>query len=209
MTEQAAPETAGHELRKLKETIAGVLESAKQHGASQAEASANTASGLSVGTRMREVETLEFHRDQGLTVTVYFGQRKGSASTSDLRTEYLSETVAKACSLARFAAEDDCAGLADAARMARDVADPGLSHPWPIEAPQAIDLALECEAAALDTDPRINNSEGAALSTHHGFSVYGNSHGFLEGYADTEHSLSCAVLASDGQEMQRDFEYSV
>ncbi len=192
----------------LKERVADALALARQLGASQAEASASFGSGLSVTVRMRSVETLEYRRDQGLGVTVYFGQRKGSASTSDLSVRAIEESVRKACSLARYTAEDPCAGLADAGRLARDIPNLDLWHPWSIEADKAIDLATQCEAAALGHDARITNSEGASVNASDGAHVYGNSHGFLAGYRDTHHGLSCAVLAGDGTQMERDFEYT-
>ena len=194
---------------ELEATIAAVLRQAEEAGASQAAASASAGSGLSVTVRKQAVETLEYHRDQGLSVTVYFGQQKGSASTSDLQPGSIEETVSKACSLAQYGAEDAAAGLADPERMATDFPDLELYHPWALEADQAIELATTCEAAALEQDERINNSEGATVSSHEGCSVYGNSHGFLAGYPDSQHSLSCAVLAAEGSDMQRDFEYTV
>ena len=194
---------------QLEATITDVLRQAEELGASQAAVSASTGSGLSVTVRKQAVETLEYHRDQGLSVAVYFGHRKGSASTSDMQPGSLQETVRKACSLASYGAEDPAAGLADPDRMATRFPDLQLYHPWSLETDQAIDLATTCEAAALAQDDRINNSEGATVSSHEGCSVYGNSHGFLAGYPDTQHSLSCAVLAAEGSDMQRDFEYSV
>ena len=158
---------------------------------------------------MREVETLEYHRDQGVGITVYFGQRKGNASTSDLGPDALEESVQRACGLAKYAAADDCAGLADADRLAHSIPDLDLDHPWQIEPPEAIALATECEAAALDQDARITNSEGASVGTSSGCSVYGNTHGFLEGYRSTNHSLSCAVVAAENGQMERDYEYTV
>lgn len=192
----------------LKERIAAALALARQLGASQAEASASFGSGLSVTVRMRSVETLEYRRDQGLGVTVYLGQRKGSASTSDLGARAIEETVRKAVSLARYTAEDPCAGLADPERLARDIPDLDLWHPWALDAPAAIELATQCEVAALDADPRITNSEGASVSAGEGARAYGNSHGFLAGYRDTHHGISCAVLASEAGHMERDFEYT-
>jgi PmbA protein len=192
----------------LKGRVAAALAIARQLGASQAEASASFGAGLSVTVRMRSVETLEYHRDQGLAVTVYFGHRKGSASTSDLSPAAIEETVRKACSLARYAAEDDCAGLADAERLARVIPPLDLCYPWSLQPDQAIDIATRCEAAAFDADPRITNSEGASISAHDGCRVYGNSHGFLDGYPSSSHSLSCAALASDVGGMERDFEYT-
>jgi PmbA protein len=193
----------------LEEAVTDVLQQAAGQGASQAEASASFGSGLSVTVRKQDVETLEYHRDQGLSVTVYFGTRKGNASTSDMQPESVAETVRKACALARYGAEDDAAGLADAELMATEFPDLSLCHPWLLDAEQAIKLATVCEAAALDFDKRIDNSEGATVNTHEGCQVYGNSHGFLAGYADSHHSLSCAVLASQGSDMQRDFEFTV
>jgi PmbA protein len=193
----------------LKEHVEQVLNLARELGATDAEASASFSSGLSVTVRMRDVETLEYHRDQGIGLTVYFGQRKGSASTSDLGSDALEESVRRACGLAKYAAEDDCAGLADADRLARSVPDLDLCHPWSIDPAQAIVLATDCEAAALDSDSRITNSEGATVGTSSGCSVYGNSNGFIEGYRTSQHSLSCAVVAADNGQMERDYDYSV
>jgi PmbA protein len=193
----------------LKERVGEALATARRLGASQAEVSASRGAGLSATVRMREVETLEYHRDQGLAVTVYFGWRKGSASTSDLEAETVTETVTKACSLARYAAEDKFAGLAAPERLATEIPDLDLYHPWELEPGAAIELAAACEAAGLNEDARITNSEGATVSTHTGTRVYGNSHGFLAGYPSSQHSLSCAVLASDQGVMERDFEYTV
>jgi PmbA protein len=192
----------------LETIIAQVLEEARARGATAAEAAVSQNSGLSIGVRLGQVETLEHQRDRSLGLTVYFGQRKASASTADFSAAAVQATVAKACSIARFTAEDACAGLADANLMQTRVIDLDLSHPWDIDAPAAIELARECEAAALAVDPRINNSEGASLSTHRGLHVYGNTHGFVGGYPTTSHSLSCVVLAGSGDEMQRDYWYS-
>jgi PmbA protein len=202
------PEHREPSVEDLQERVAGALALARQLGASQADASASFSSGLSVTVRMRSVETLEYHRDQGLGVTVYFGHRKGSASTTDLGAAAIEESVRKACSLARYTAEDGCAGLADADRLARSIPALDLWYPWPLDAAGAIDLATRCEAEALDSDSRITNSEGASVSSHEGSRAYGNSHGFLQGYRDTHHSLSCAALASHGEQMERDFEYT-
>ncbi|MCC5795009.1 MAG: metalloprotease PmbA [Chromatiales bacterium] len=196
-------------VEELNSVIAEALALASRLGASQAEASASAGTGLSVTVRKREVETLEHHQDQGLGVTVYLGQKKGSASTSDLRPAAVEETVRKALSLARFGAEDAAAGLADPERLATDIPDLHLYHPWAVTPAGAIEIATRCEAAALDTDPRIDNSEGASLSTYAGSRCYGNSHGFLAGYRDSQHSLSCAVIARAGAQMERDYEYTV
>ena len=189
--------------------VAEALSYARKQGASQAEASASNNTGLTLRVRMREVETLESHQDHSLGVTVYRGKRRGSASTSDLAPGAVRETVDKALSLARFAAEDEYAGLADAERMATDFPDLDLYHPWDIEAEQAAELALECEAAALDSDPRISNSEGAGVDTGESSFAYGNSHGFLQSGRSSNHSMSCVVLSEQEGQMERDYDFSV
>ena len=192
----------------LQSIIERALEEARARGASQAEAAVSQDTGLSVSVRLGEVETLEHQRDRSMGITVYFGQRKGSASTADFSLDAVRATVAKACSIARFTAEDACSGLADAALMASAPSNLDLSHPWNITADRAIEIAKSCEASALAFDPRINNSEGASLGTHQGLHVYGNTHGFVGGYPTTSHSLSCVVLAGTGEDMQRDYWYS-
>ncbi len=192
----------------LESIIERALEEARTRGASQAEAAVSQDTGLSVGVRLGEVETLEHQRDRSMGITVYFGQRKASASTADFSPDAVRATVAKACSIARFTAEDACAGLADAELMAKSPPDLDLSFPWNVTADRAIEIAKSCEAAALAFDPRINNSEGASVSTHQGLHVYGNTHGFVGGYPTTSHTLSCVVLAGTGEEMQRDYWYS-
>jgi PmbA protein len=192
----------------LESIIERALEEARARGASQAEAAVSQDTGLSVGVRLGEVETLEHQRDRSMGITVYFGQRKGSASTADFSLDAVRATVAKACSIARFTAEDAASGLADAELMARTPLDLDLSHPWNVSADRAIEIAKSCEAAALEFDARVNNSEGASLGTHQGLHVYGNTHGFVGGYPTTSHTLSCAVLAGTGDDMQRDYWYS-
>jgi len=194
--------------RDLEAIVGAALDEARAKGADQAEGAVSQSSGLSVGVRLGQIETLERSGDRSLGLTVYFGKRKASASTADLTPTAVSATVAKACSIARFTAEDPCAGLADAQLMQTRRLDLDLAHPWDIDAEQAIELALSGEAAALSFDKRINNSEGASLSTHQGLHVYGNTHGFLGGYPTTSHSLSCVVLAGSGDEMQRDYWYT-
>jgi PmbA protein len=194
--------------KDLESIIERALDDARSRGASQAEAAVSQDTGLSVGVRLGEVETLEHQRDRSMGITVYFGQRKGSASTADFSLEAVRATVAKACSIARFTAEDPCSGLADAALMARSPPDLDLAHPWNIAADRAIEIAKSCEAAALAFDSRFNNSEGASVSTHQGLHVYGNTHGFVGGYPTTSHTVSCVVLAGTGEDMQRDYWYS-
>ena len=192
----------------LETIIDHALREARARGATQAEAAVSQDTGLSVSVRLGEVETLEHQRDRSMGITVYFDKRKGSAGTADFSAEAVRDTVAKACSIARFTAEDACAGLADAELMASSPPDLDLSHPWSLSADHAIELAKTCEAAALGFDPRINNSEGASIASHRGLHVYGNTHGFIGGYPTTSHTLSCVVLAGTGDEMQRDYWYS-
>jgi PmbA protein len=192
----------------LESIIEHALAEARARGASQAEAAVSQDTGLSVGVRLGEVETLEHQRDRSMGITVYFGQRKGSASTADFSLQAVDATVAKACSIARFTAEDASSGLADAALMAKAPPDLDLSHPWNVTADRAIEMAKACEAAALGFDARINNSEGASVGTHQGLHVYGNTHGFVGGYPTTSHTLSCVVLAGTGEDMQRDYWYT-
>jgi PmbA protein len=192
----------------LQDLVCLALAEARRVGASDAEVGVSVETGLSVTARLREVETLEYQRDRGMGVTVYRGKRKGSASTGDLSARAIRDTVAKAHSIAGFTAEDECAGLPDPDTLARDFPDLDLFHPWSIDPDAARDLAIACEAAALDADPRIGNSEGASLSSHRGLRVFGNSLGFLGSSSTTLHSLSCVVVAEAGEEMQRDYWYS-
>jgi PmbA protein len=192
----------------LESIIELALQEAKVRGASQADAAVSQDTGLSVGVRLGEVETLEHQRDRSMGVTVYFGSRKGSASTADFSLDAVRATVAKACTIARFTAEDASAGLADADLMARAPQDLDLSHPWNLSADRAIEIAKASEAAALSFDSRINNSEGASVGTHQGLHVYGNTHGFIGGYPTTSHTVSCVVLAGSGDDMQRDYSYT-
>jgi PmbA protein len=152
---------------------------------------------------------LNINRDKGVSVSVYFGQQKGHASTSDLSPQALQDTVAAACNIARYTAKDEFCGLANADLMATHIPDLDLHHPWDISVDSAIELAKVCEAEALSVDARITNSEGAAISTYEGMFAYANTHGFNAGYASSRHSLSCSVIADDGQDnMQRDYWYS-
>jgi PmbA protein len=196
-------------ISELMEVVGLALTLARAAGASQAEADASLQRGLSATVRLGEVDTIEYHRDRGLSVTAYFGQAKGSASTADLRPQAVRETVQKAAAIARHTARDEFAGLADPEALAHDVPDLDLYHPWDLAPEQAITLARDCEAAGLQSDARLKNSEGASVNTHSGVRVYGNSHGFLQGYPSTSHSIGCALVAEEGEEMQRDYWHSV
>src|SRR5246127_253469 len=193
----------------LTDLVSLALEEARRQGASQAEADASVSSGLSVSVRLGEVDTVEYQRDRGLAVTVYFGKRKGSASTADLAPGALLETVGKACAIARYTAEDPYAGLIEPEALARDIPDLDLDHAWALTPERAIELARACEAAGLAVDARVRNSEGGSVGTQRHTGVYGNSLGFLAGYSATSHSLSCSLIAEDGEEMQRDHWYTV
>jgi PmbA protein len=198
----------GTRIPELKNIVADALARASQLGASQAEADVSLQKGLTTTVRLGEVETVEYQRDRGMGVTVYFGKRKGSASTADLSARAVAETVEKACDIARYTAEDECAGLADPEELARNVPDLDLDHPWELSPEQAVECARACEAAGREVDSRITNSEGATVGSHRGVRVYGNSHGFLDGYPSTSHSISCVLLAQVGDDMQRDYWYS-
>jgi PmbA protein len=168
----------------------------------------NEDAGLSVNVRMGEVETVERTRDRGVGLTVYFGQRKGSASTADLQPDSLRATVEQACAIARHTEADPAAGLADADRMATDLREFDGWHPWPLDADRAIALALEAEAAGRGADARISNSDGAGAYSSESVSVYANSHGFLGAERGTSHSLSVSLIAGNGDKMQRDYWYT-
>ncbi len=196
-------------LDRLSDLARDLLARARAQGASQAEVSCDEDRGLNVNVRMGAVESVESTRDRSIGITVYFGQRKGSASTADLRAESLEATVAQACAIARHTEDDPASGLADAERMATDAREFDSWHPWRLEADEAVDLALACEAAGRDADPRIANSDGASASTGESIGVYANSHGFLGRERDTHHSISCALIAGEGEDMQRDGWYSL
>jgi len=201
-------------LDHLAELSQRLLADAKRRGASQAEVSCSEERGLNVNVRMGEVETVESTRDRGIAVTVYFGKRKGSASTADLREESLEATVEQACAIARYTEDDDAAGLADAALMARppeggEFPEFDQWHPWALDADRAIDLALACERAGRDSDPRIANSDGASVGSGESLAVYANSHGFVGRERNSQHSIGCALIAGQGDAMQRDGWYSI
>lgn len=195
--------------RQLTDVAALALEEARRQGAAQCEADASVSQGLSVCVRLREVDTIEYQRDRGLGVTVYFGKRKGAASTADLGAAAVRETVAKACAIARYTAEDPYAGLVEPEALARDIPDLDLDHAWDLTPERAIELARECEAAGLAVDARLNNSEGASVNSQRHSGVYGNSLGFLAGYSTTSHSVSCSLIAEADEEMQRDYWYTI
>lgn len=204
LTNRSAPDTD-----TLCSLIAQLLDEGRAHGATAAEASIDTGSGLAVTVRLGEVETIEHHRDKVLGVTVYIGKQKGSASTSDLSERAIADTVQAACAIARYTQEDANAGLVEPELMAKTIPDLDLHHPWDLAPDEAIGLAETCETEARTLDARINNSEGATVNTHRGQHVYGNTTGFLGAWSWTGHSIECTVIAEDASGMQRDSWYSV
>ena len=197
------------QMDEVKESVSKVLELAKSLGADGAEVAMSRQQGLSVGTRLGEVENVEFTSDGALGITVYQQGRKGSASTADLSEKALTQAVEAAVNIAKYTSEDNCSGLADKDLLAMQTQDLDLYHPKELSTEQAIDIAKECEHSALESDTRITNSDGASLDCFSGFKVYGNSYGQLVGYPSSRHSLSCVVIAGNGSEMQRDYAYDV
>jgi PmbA protein len=192
----------------LQQLAEDVLKHARAKGATASEVDVSEGFGQSVGVRCDEVETIEFNRDKGVGITVYVGQRKGYASTSDFSPQALRETVEAALDIARFTAEDDCAGLADAALMAKECPDLDLYHPWALTVEEAIAIAKRCEQAAFDASPLVSNSEGASVSTQEAHFVSANSLGFMGGYPTSRHYISCSVIAGEQDAMQRDDWYT-
>ena len=193
---------------RFREITGDVLVQARGRGATAAETEVSESIGQSVTVRQGEVETIEYTRDKGLSLTVYIGQQRGHASTTDLSAQAISDTIDKALTIARFTAADDCAGLADADLLARDFPDLDLYRPWGISVERSIELAQACEAAAFAVDKRITNSEGASVGTHDAHFVYANSLGFVGGYPSSRHHISCAVIAGKDEAMQRDDWYT-
>ena len=197
------------QLAEIQSKVADTLKLALKKGATQAEASMSKVEGISVSSRLREVENIEFTNDGGLGISVYVGKHKGSASTADLSMEALALAVEKAVDIAKYTSEDPCTGLADAELIATEFPDLDLYHPVPLDPQKAIKTAVAAESAALDYDPRITNSDGASYNANMGMRVYGNTHGINAGYTSSRYSLSCMVIASDNDDMQRDYAYTV
>lgn len=185
-----------------------VLDHARALGATACETDVSEGFGQSVTVRRQAVETIEYHRDKGIGVSVYFGQRRGHASTSDFSPAALDATVAAALSIARLTAEDPCAGLAEKRLLAKRPMDLDLYHPWTPSVEEAIDIARRSEAAAFAVSPLVTNSEGANVAAYQSHFVSANSLGFLGGYATSRHYLSCCAIAGEGDDIQRDDWYS-
>ncbi|WP_440906049.1 metalloprotease PmbA [Catenovulum sp. SX2] len=199
------------EIDSVKVAVADALALAKKLGATSAEVSISKQQGLSVSCRMQELETVEYDYGGALGIAVWFGQKKGSASTSDLSAEALKQTVEAACNIAKYTSEDPFSGIADPALMlkAEDLRDLDLYHPSDISTEDAIELTLACEKAGLAANKLISNSDGASFSSHQGFKVYGNSTGLIASYPSSRHSLSCSLIANSENDMQRDYAYTV
>jgi PmbA protein len=193
---------------RLRELAADVLRHAERRGAAACEVDVSEGVGQSVTVRKQEVETIEFNRDKGIGVTVYLGQRRGHASTSDFSTTALEATVDAALAIARFTAEDEAAGLPEPGLLARGDMELDLYHPWNLPVEDAIALARRCEQAAFDVAPLIRNSEGASVSAHASHFISANSLGFMGGYPATRHFISCVPIAGKGKDMHRDDWYS-
>ncbi|MBL8298647.1 MAG: metalloprotease PmbA [Rhodanobacteraceae bacterium] len=194
------------ELERLAEVAQDVLRRCRAAGADETEVAASVDVGLNVSVRLGETETIEHTRDRSVGVTVYFGKRKGSASTADLNPDSIAKTVEQACAIARYTELDPAAGLADAARMARRFPDFDLWHPWDIDVERAIALGLEIEDAGRSV-AGITNSEGASVQAGQALAVYANSHGFVGCERGTRHMLSVSLLAEDASGMQSDYWY--
>ena len=184
------------------------LDTSRQYGATQAELSLSESRGYSINVRKGEVESLEFQHDRDLGITAYVGRAKGHATTGDLSAAGIESAVRAACAIAKATQEDPCNGLADASLMASHFPALDLDHPWDLAPEQAIDKARACEAAALAVDARLTQTEGAGFSTHRGISLYANSQGFIHARSGSQHSMSCAVIGTQGEEMLRDYWYS-
>ncbi len=184
------------------------IDHAMKNGATAADTEISEGVGQNVSVRKGEIETIEYNKDKGAGVTVYIGQRRGHASTSDLSEAALKSAVDKALTIARYTAEDEAAGLADADRLEKNPPDLDLYHPWALTVEEAAERARACEAAALAVDKRLTNSEGAGVSTHTSHFIYANSLGFCDGYASSRHGISVAVIGEDHDAMQRDYWYS-
>ena len=199
-----APTRFSHGPDALKTLASDALAYAMKKGASACETESSDGYGQTVTVRKGEVETIEYNRDKGIGVTVYIGQQRGHASTTDFSPQAVRDTVDAALSIARFTAADECAGLADPDRLARDIPDLDLWHPWGLPVERAIELATACEEAGFAVDKRLTNSEGATVSTQGSHFIYGNTLGFMAGYPGSRHGLWCALVAGKNDKMQRD-----
>ncbi|WP_042146837.1 MULTISPECIES: metalloprotease PmbA [unclassified Pseudoalteromonas] len=208
MSEQHKSDPIYKQISEVEAAVAQALDKAKKLGATSAEAAMSSTSGLSVTTRLGEVERIEFNQDGALGISVYVGNKKGSASTADLSSKALDLVVKKAIEIAKYTSEDPFNGLADKELLEFSPVDLDLYHPWQVSPEQGIEFCKQAEEAALNSDPRIVNSDGASFASHQGLRVYGNSHGLIAGFPRTRHSLSCMVIGEEAQQMERDSAYT-
>ena len=192
----------------LRDAVSFAIETAQKAGAT-AEVGVTKVSGLSVSTRLQEIENVEFTNDGALGISVYLGQQKGNASTSDLSEEAIKNTVEAALAIAKYTSPDDCTGLADKELMAFEAPNLELYHGASVDVEQATKLALEAEKSALEYDAKIVNSNGASFNSHTGVRVYGNTHGMLQSYLSSRYSLSCSVIGGELDQLENDYEYTV
>ena len=192
----------------LRDAVSFAIETAQKAGAT-AEVGVTKVSGLSVSTRLQEIENVEFTNDGALGISVYLGQQKGNASTSDLSEEAIKNTVEAALAIAKYTSPDDCTGLADKELMAFEAPDLALYHGASVDVEQATKLALEAEKSALEYDAKIVNSNGASFNSHTGVRVYGNTYGMLQSYLSSRYSLSCSVIGGELDQLENDYEYTV
>ena len=192
----------------LRDAVSFAIETAQKAGAT-AEVGVTKVSGLSVSTRLQEIENVEFTNDGALGISVYLGQQKGNASTSDLSEEAIKNTVEAALAIAKYTSPDDCTGLADKELMAFEAPDLELYHGASVDVEQATKLALKAEKSALEYDAKIVNSNGASFNSHTGVRVYGNTHGMLQSYLSSRYSLSCSVIGGELDQLENDYEYTV
>lgn len=199
----------GYSAAELKTLAAEILNEALKQGANAAEVDIGANKGFTVSVRKGDVESVEYHQDKVIEITVYFGKRTGSSSLSDFRPEAIRLAIQAACNIARFTDEDPCAGLAEKNLLAFNYPAIDLAYPWNITVEEAIEKTKQCEAIALSYDKRITNSDGASLSTMEAWNVYGNTEGFIGIFPLTRHELSCMLIASEGEDMQRDYSYTI
>lgn len=193
---------------RLEQAVSQAL-SIAQKGCDSAEVAVSRTTGMSVSTRMGEVENVEFNSDGALGITVYHNQRKGSASSTDLSEEAIARTVQAAIDIAKYTSEDPCSGPADRDLLAFEAPDLQLFYPSAVSADQAIDYAANAEKAALSADPRITNTEGGSFNSHYGIRVFGNTLGMLQSYCSSRHSMSACVIAEENGDMERDYAYTI
>ena len=205
---QAINKTQLKSTRELTDIMHNVLKLAQKHGATDASVAVNHDTGFSVDVRMREVETVAFSEDKGVGVTVYVGQKKGSASSSDTSSKALEAMVSAALDIAKVSAPDSCFGLPERELKSAPYQDLDLYHPWEITPPEAIEMALRCEGQALDLDKRIVNSDGVNISTYNFCNAFMNTLGWEGITHSSRHSISCSLIAKEGELMQRDYDYT-